>query len=558
MEFLLILVAVGAVVCVIAWMNVSKRDKRLRDMNLVAPVQYQSGTPVGVPGRAPTAPGMAPGLPPQQYGGLPGNTPSVDTPVEDLMKQVDALTLQLDDAVKAGQQELDFASAEFGDAAVAPFQAAVQQAQSTAMDAFARRQRLSDLENTMPQLDKGQRKMFARQEIITIGNNVWGALQALGQQTDALQQQRASAQDVPAQVANAGQQLDTAQALVAPAEQALVTLHGTYEAASLSTIATNVTEATARIQAGRTALASAQQTAATGVDAAQAAAKAREAGEAAAQAKTLLQAVLDAPAALQQAKAQLPGALAALADDAAQARAVQSPSQPLAMALAKATQVLATVQPATGDPLGSMGRVNQAMNDLEAALTQTRGAADAQQQAAGAFANASSVAESEIRLARTYIDTRRGGIGPDARMALSEAERTLAQARGLVTGDPAQALQLANQSADFARRAQAAAREDVGRYGDQDSLQGMNLGGMFGARGDWRRSRGPWESNSVMGGVGGALAGLAIGSMLSSSMSSLNGFDGVDVDLPEIPEIDLGNAFDGLGDAFDGIGDMFD
>ena len=68
-------------------------------------------------------------------------------------------------------------------------------------------------------------------------------------------------------------------------------------------------------------------------------------------------------------------------------------------------------------------------------------------------------ARSQIATTADFIDTRRGGIGPEARTRLAEAPRLLVVAEA--ESDPVTALDTARASATYSRDADALARYDV-------------------------------------------------------------------------------------------------
>ena len=65
-------------------------------------------------------------------------------PLDDLRKQANLQLVETDDAIKTSEEELGFATAEFGEAAAAPFEKALDEARRELSEAFKLRRELDD------------------------------------------------------------------------------------------------------------------------------------------------------------------------------------------------------------------------------------------------------------------------------------------------------------------------------------------------------------------------------------------------------------------------------
>jgi multidrug efflux pump subunit AcrA (membrane-fusion protein) len=123
-------------------------------------------------------------------------------------------------------------------------------------------------------------------------------------------------------------------------------------------------------------------------------------------------------------------------------------------------------------------------------------------------------ANSEIRAAREFIETRRGTVGSTARTRLANAEASLAQALNLRATDPDAALTEANRALALAGQATSAAQSDVQAYAPPGYDQ--NGSGPFGGS----SSGGSGIGGDILGGIiGGLLAGGGGGSSRRGSSS---------------------------------------
>jgi hypothetical protein len=413
--------------------------------------------------------------------------------LDELDARASSLLVETDDAVKTSEQELGFATAQFGEEAAAPFAKAVEDAKADLTASFRLRQQLDD---AVPEDDTTRRQML--EEIIT---RCESANESLDAQADAFDRLRALEQNAPEVLAEVDRRAAELGPRVAALPAALDALRGKYSESALEPVANNDEQATERLDFVRTAAADARQRLDTG-DAAGAAVAVLAAQEAVGQATQLIEAVDRLGADLDQATEGLRGAVQETAQDLSEAKAMLGSGQQdpeLAGRVASAEHALTSVQQELSsgrfDPLAATKRIEQAHEELAAALQGVRDEQARQQRARAVLDQTMLAARSEIAATQDFVTTRRGGVGSQARTRLAEAQRHLEQAMALAQqGDAEAALQEAQYARQLAGQAGQLARSDVG------SMMGQG---------------GPFGGGSQGGGLGGAiLGGILIDSIL--------------------------------------------
>lgn len=413
--------------------------------------------------------------------------------LDELDARASSLLVETDDAVKTSEQELGFATAQFGEEAAAPFAKTVEDAKADLTASFRLRQQLDD---AIPEDDTTRRQML--EEIIT---RCESANESLDAQADAFDRLRALEQNAPEVLAEVERRAAELGPRVAALPAALDALRGKYSESALEPVANNDEQATERLDFVRTAAADARQRLDTG-DTAGAAVAVLAAQEAVGQATQLIEAVDRLGADLDQATEGLRGAVQETAQDLSEAKAMLGSGQQdpeLAGRVASAEHALTSVQQELSsgrfDPLAATKRIEQAHEELAAALQGVRDEQARQQRARAVLDQTMLAARSEIAATQDFVTTRRGGVGSQARTRLAEAQRHLEQAMALARqGDAEAALQEAQYARQLAGQAGQLARSDVG------SMMGQG---------------GPFGGGSQGGGLGGAiLGGILIDSML--------------------------------------------
>ncbi|MGH8775983.1 MAG: TPM domain-containing protein [Jiangellaceae bacterium] len=429
----------------------------------------------------------------------PGADPA-QLPLDELDKRASRLLVETDDAIKTSEQDVGFATAQFGEEAAAPFAVAVEEAKAQLSASFKIRQQLDDAQ---PEDDATKRSMLA--EIVSRCAQANDRLDAEAEAFDRLRDLEKNAPEV---IGKVEQQATEAEARLTQVSGTLQALGTRYADNALAAVATNPEQAGERLEFTRTAVAGARQDIETG-ETARAAVAVQAAQEAAAQAVDLLDAVDRLAADLDEASSSVQARIAETAQDLAEAKAVMSRGDggDLSSQVAAAEAALVTVQQELAggrhDPIGAVRRLEEAGGRLDQALEGVRDQQQQAQRARASLEQALLAARSEISATQDFITTRRGGVGGEARTRLAEAQRHYDQAMSLGPTDPVAALARAQQADAMAEQAGQLARADVGAFsGGGGSTTGGGLGG-FGASG---------------GGGGGGLGGAILGGILIDSI----------------------------------------
>ncbi|MFE5591668.1 TPM domain-containing protein [Streptomyces sp. NPDC056549] len=419
-----------------------------------------------------------------------------------------------DDAVRTSQEELGFASAQFGEEAVRPFTEAVDFAKEQLTASFRLRQKLDD---SFPEDDATRRSML--EEILRRCAEANARLDAETEDFDRLRALESTAPEALAAVEAAFREqtgrIETAGATLTAmreryAETAAAPVAGDVEQAKdrLVFATAHVDQARRQIDAGDNGAAAVHIRAAEGaVD----------------QAARLIEAVDRRAQELAEAVGKLTGALAETDADLAEARGLlKGTAEGVSTAdlqgrIARAESVIAEVRRGVDagryDPIDALRRVEEADGALDETLEGARERESGTRRARALLDQVMLTARSAIGAAADYVTTHRGAVGSEARTRLAEAQRRWEKARSLAADGDAQAALVEAQQADaLARRAQDLAEQDVRTYGNPNGLGGVS--GVEGSGG---------------GGLGGAvLGGIILGGLFGggSGRGGGGGFGG--------------------------------
>ncbi|MCF2533851.1 TPM domain-containing protein [Yinghuangia soli] len=427
-----------------------------------------------------------------------------EVPLGELDTSASRLLVETDDAIRTSEQELGFATAEFGDAAVAPFAAALAFAKSELTAVFRIRQQLDD---DIPEDDAAKRAMLTE-----ITARCTEANRRLDEQSDAFDRLRdleANAPQVAAQVARDATGLG---GRVPAVRTTLTALKSRFADSALVPVAANPDEAEERLAFARTALADAERELAAGARG-PAAVAVHAAESAVEQAARLLDAVEHRAEELDQAGAALTALTAETEADLAEADAVLAAGGAdvrLSGLVARVRSELAALETESDaawgriDPIAAARRLEEADAALDKALADVRDEAERVRRARAGLDQALAAARAEVSTAADFVTTNRGAVGSTARTRLGEAQRHLDQAHAQAEADPVTALAEAQRSAALAGEAIGLAQQDVQRFrGGFGQGQGPGYGGGFG---------GGFGGGS--GGGFGNLAGAVLGGIL--------------------------------------------
>ncbi|WP_407709708.1 TPM domain-containing protein [Arthrobacter nitrophenolicus] len=425
--------------------------------------------------------------------------PLASLSIEELRRKSGSLLIEADDAIKSSEQELMFAQAQYGDAAVGNFTKALDEAKGHMSESFKLQQQLDD---HIPDTEEQQRTWYG--EIIRRSEAALASLQEQKADFDSLRELEKNAPQALATV-NAGAR--EADAKIASAEQSLAGLREKYAESALTQVSDNILQAKERLAFVQNATATAEQKLGEG-EGSLAAVAVRAAEESLHQTKVLLDAISKVSSSLDEARNRLEAAVVDTSQDLAQARAmIQSGAHPelagpVAGVEAALAQVKSEIQGGKIDPIATLQRVEAAHQSLDQALTGIRDQQEQSRRAQASLQQTIMSAQAQISATSDYITARRGGVGTEARTRLAEAQRNLDYALSISRTDPVTALTYAQQAHALAAQAAQLAQADVDHFGGYAN-QGYGRGGMFG------------------GGGGGGLGGAILGGILINSI--LNG-----------------------------------
>lgn len=421
----------------------------------------------GTPGRFPGGPQL-PGGPAGELAALP---------TAELDRRSASALVGIDDALRASEQELGFAQAQFGPHATREFEQVLTRAKADVTEAFRLRQTLDDdVPDTEPQV---------RETATRILHMVGAASAALDAQKESFDRMR----DVESR---AGEALDaherTAAELRARVETSratLGTLAARYPAEALTSVTGNPDQALALLSEVDTAVEQGRAAVAAG-DRAVAVRYARAAEEALGQVGQLLDAVDRAGTELATIGSRLDAAIASISADVDDAQRL-APRHPEVSARAEAARAAITTGQAAragdGDPLAALRTLTEAEAAIDRALAPMREAQDRATRARQLLDQTLGRVDSALRGTTDYIETRRGAVGPEARTRLAEAGRMFRAAVDQRDTDPEAALGQAQQAERLVREAQQLAQRDVDWY-DQQRRGGPGNRGSGGGLGD--------------------------------------------------------------------------
>ncbi|MGV0791191.1 TPM domain-containing protein [Mycolicibacterium sp. XJ1819] len=427
---------------------------------------------------------------------------SVDA-LDDLSR---AMVVEVDNAVRTSEHELELAVEEFGKERTEPFTRAVTNAKTTLTQAFNVRQILDD---AIPETPAQRRDLLTR--VVVAAAKADRELEA---QREGFENLRNLVINAPDRLDKMTQQVVDLTARLGPSERKLAELHGEFDATALASVAGNVdaakellTFADRNITLGRELAARPQPGRQTElVD------HVHAAESALVQARSLLDAVDSAAGDIRRAAATLPAAVEDIENGIRQATAllkegsVAQADQLSSARDAAVAAVAAAKRSGSVDPLGAFTELTKADADLDRLLAAVEEEREAAERLNRALDEALFTARSRVRSVSDFIDTRRGIVGPEARTRLAEAVRHISAAEEKRTTDPAEAIAHANGAAMLAAQAQSLASAD-----EQNA----------------RRSYMGPHGRGGGGNMGAVIGGILIGNILSGGMrGGFGGFGG--------------------------------
>jgi hypothetical protein len=424
---------------------------------------------------------------------------------EQLDDDANALLVAADDALRTSEQELAFATAQYGEAATAAFTAAIAESRADVGAAFHRRQLLDD---GIPDDEPIRRAWY-----VEIVERCRAADDRLDAQVEAFDKLRDLEANIETLLPRLAARCDGAATTLPRTQATYALMQDRYAPQAVISVANSAAQIQERIEFAERTLLQARE-ALGGGDRSSAALAIRAVEESLSQVDLIDTGVNQLAANLDAAQASVVTTLAEVATDIAAGNAAvatlnvnptsgtSATTVDLVAAVAAAEQVVAVVRAEQArslpDPFDALRRLEVVDARLDTALASIRDAADRAERARVMLASAIPAAQAEISAVENFITTRRGAIGSTARTRLNEAERFLEQAVSMAEVDPVAALSAAQRADALAEQAGRLANEDVD---------------------GWRRPAfgGAGPDGVSTGGLGGAvLGGILLESMLGA------------------------------------------
>lgn len=435
--------------------------------------------------------------------GSPTPRPTAEQ-IAQLRAQAGPLLIAADDAIRTSEQELGFAEAAYGEAAVKTFQEDLTAAKAHLAASFRRQQALDD---EVP--DSPEEQFAWSTEIIDRCHQVSESLNKHRSEFDGL---RKLESQTPAITASLLQGLAGQRQRLEQARTELSGLSNDYADSAVRQVQDNTNQASSLLDFVQES--SNQANAAVSANKpGEGALAARSAQQASQQAEDLITAIESTRTRLAEARTRLEGSVRAAAQDLAQAKAalttgghseLAGPVAALETALEQVRQQISSGRP---DPLALLASVDQARAQLDGPLAAVRDRQSQLDRAAEALTSVMRSAESKIEGTEDFVRARRGGVGAEARTRLAEARRLLGDAASRASTDPEGALASAQRAEQLADTAAQLADQDVQGF---SMNQPGGMGGMGGG----------------MNSMGGAILGGILGSVLLGGGSNHSSNDG--------------------------------
>ena len=374
-----------------------------------------------------------------------------------LAKQANILLVRVDDAVKSSADELGFALAQFGEGKTREFATVLAAARSQLTEAFTLKQQLDDsIADTRAQA----RDWNAH--IVHLCESIRDSLLAQEKSFDSL---RALEKNAPANLAAVRESIAATSARLSASTATLDRLKKRYAPSAIATVSDSIDQVAARLKSAGT-MADAAEPRLSGA-AGTVADSIQSAQQDTARAAQALDGLDRLASTLDELSSRLEQLITEARTDVVEARAVRdAPPDPTTGAavntsMGEVDRVLAALgdPQAVADPARGIQQVENAIGSLDLALGSARNQAERLDHARTALAGALLTARSQISTTSDFIDSRRGGVGAEARTRLAEAQRLLTIAEA--EADPVTALDTARSSATYSRDADALARYDV-------------------------------------------------------------------------------------------------
>jgi hypothetical protein len=388
--------------------------------------------------------------------------PATPVPTEELRRRAAAAMVDVDDAIRASADELSFAEAQFGVQATRPFKEALESARTSAAEAFRIQRELQGQEAAGQVPEAEVRSRLER--IIELAG---GADQRLDAQEAEFTRLRNLEATIPQFLAELRVRLGEVRRRLPVAEQELSGLAAQYPPEALRTVSGNVTQAARLLDSAEHFIATGEQHLKEGDDRPAAVAAARAAEEAVGQADLLLTSVGSAREELATAASRLDAALASLSSDVADAERLHADDQLTRTALVAAQAAISqgTTARDGGDPLEALRVLARAEKDLDNALARYREEEQQRQRSRQLLEQRMAQVRARLDGIDQWIQSRRGGVGHQARTQIANALRLFDEAAAHADTDVERAGALLDQAEAEGEQALRSAQDDIDSWG---------------------------------------------------------------------------------------------
>ena len=386
-----------------------------------------------------------------------GARPTAASGLTSLRLQADVLLVRADEAVKAADDELGFAFAQFGEERTRDFHATLATARTQLNAAFRLQQSLDD---AFPESVQKQREWT-----LQIAALCESAIAALGNQDRDFAELRGVEVAAPVRLDDVRRGIQSTTDRLPAAEATIASLRADYNAALTASLDSAIVDATSLIAAATEHADSASASVSpSGVNAV--AEIVRRAEDEVHRANVRLDAVDKRAAELAEASAALSSLIASTRDDLSEARAQRDAapgpdeSRAIGAAISAVDDALASTD--AKNPIDSLETIGTAVARLDAALASARSQRERIEHATIALTGTVATVSAQVSDVRAFITVGGRRVGADARTRLAAAERELAAAEA-AGADPVEALDAARRALTHVRDADALARFDAQR-----------------------------------------------------------------------------------------------
>ena len=335
--------------------------------------------------------------------------------------------LSADEQVRTATDELNYARAQFGLNSTDEFARAIEAGKAAVSRGFSAQAQMNSATAPAEQL----RLATAIMQDLGTNMNPLSTIQA------SFATKRAEQASLPERIAEARERLSEELADLERAKSELTSISALYPAQMLASLQDNPDQASALLTSARTALDTAEASAAT--DRAHAASALDTALRALTMANHQTDAIFSAKSDLDAIRDRLVAAISSISSDITDVNELNTDPAVFNPLVADAHAAIAEAQAAlanNGDPLAALEHLRMSEATLDAALEPLRTKEEAYEKARTAAEAQISLADSAVSQAERYVQGRRGAIDLELRSTLNNAETALSTARRSLEDDP--------------------------------------------------------------------------------------------------------------------------